>query len=411
MNPRLRVEVGRQADFEYEIPPASEQGDVWLGRGAFCKIRISDPQLSRRHCSFRYDAGRLIVQDLDSQNGTRVNGQRIQGPVELSDGDHVIAGSHEFLVTMPRDAEAAESGPDFTRRVEELEANEQMESLVGTGFAGYRLQDIAHNGQFSTIYRARDPQGGRTVAVKVLKNLSTVTAEDRNRFIRGGKHSTQLKHPNFVRVFKGGRFQEWYFLAMEYLTGRNLEECLELNEGPLALTSALKIIRQILEALQYAYEHQMVFRAVRPDNVVVCEGMKVKMVDYDLLKPVSGRQDAQVTRVIDGSLNVDPAFAAPELIAYPVVADQKADIFGAGAVLYYMLCGQPPFGAHLPGNKATSAFDRRLREPHALNPDIPDGVARVIKQALSDYERYPTPVDMLHSLERVTAQADSGQTG
>ncbi len=402
MNPRLRVEVGRQANFEYEIPPAEEEEEVWLGRGAFCQIRISDPQLSRRHCQFTYKNGHLYLQDLGSRNGTRVNNQIIRERTELRDGDSVIVGSHELRVVMPDSSRAGVS--DGGELVEQEDVDQRMRRMVSQEFAGFILRKVLFAGEHSFIYRARDTATGRMMALKVLKPVSVITIEDQNRFIRGARHAAHLQQPNFVRVYKGGRYRNWYYIAMEYVSGRNLQELVEMKGGPMALEPALRIARQVLEALQYAYEQQLVFRAVRPDNIIVTEQMQAKLTDYDLVKPLAGRKEAQVTRVMDGSLQVDPAFAAPELIAYPVVADQKADIFGAGAVLYFMVCGQAPFGRRLPANKPSSAFEREVHDPRDLNPKVPEAVCEVIRQAMSDYERYGTPAEMLEALETATAQ-------
>ncbi|MFW6189660.1 MAG: protein kinase domain-containing protein [Planctomycetota bacterium] len=405
MNPRLRVEVGRQANFEYEIPPAQQEEDVWLGRGAFCKIRISDPQLSRRHCEFSYKDGRLFVEDLGSRNGTRVNGDLIESRVELNDGDSVIVGSHELRVILPSPAAEEEAEKEEAEAKGEVaEVNLRMAELKGSKFADYKLGEIVFNGDASVIYRARDEDSGRTVAVKVLKPLSSISVEDQNRFIRGAKHSANLSHPNFVRVFKGGRYKEWYYIAMEYVRGLNLEQVLERKGDPLDLDPAVEIMRQVLQALQHAYEQDIVFRALRPDNLIVREGLRIKITDFDLVKPLTGRQEAQVTRVMDGSLRVEPDFAAPELIAYPVVADQKADVFGAGALLYFMLCAKAPFGDLLPGDKKSSAFDRKVQHPREINHSIPEPICQVISRAMSDYERYNTPQEMLDALEQVAAE-------
>jgi len=404
MNPRLRVEVGRQANFEYEIPPVEEEEAVWLGRGAFCKIRMADTQLSRRHCQFTYDGGVLYVEDLGSRNGTRVNGELIEGRVELEDGDSIVVGGHELRVIMPRPSgsstvELAELGTAD----EESEANLSMQELVGKELAGYQLQEILFKGDTCCIYKGRDAGTDRPAAVKVLKPLARISVEDQNRFIRGAKHSSSLRHPCFVQVYKGGRSEDRHFIAMELVRGKSLEEVVRAKGGPLEVRTALKILRQVLEALQYAYEHEIVFRAVRPDNILLGEGVKVKLTDYDLVKPLTGRQEAQVTRVMDGSLTVDPAFAAPELIAYPVVADQKADIFGAGAVLYFMLTGKAPFPANLPANKPTSAFDRSLEDPRKTNPAVPESLCAIMRQAMSDYERYNSPQEMLAALDKAAA--------
>jgi hypothetical protein len=405
MNPRLRVEVGRQINFEYEIP-ADEEGPVWLGRGAFCAIRIADDKLSKRHCQFTVEDGQFLVEDLGSTNGTRVNEDWIQEKVQLKDGDRVTVGNHELRVIYPPESQGADIGlPELGSQEEDQAALEELRGWIGTPFAGYVLEKDIFNGDASVVFRGRDPETGRTVAVKVLKRLQKVTVEDQNRFIRGAKHSAKLRHPNFVRVYRGGRFEDWFFVAMEYVAGRNLQDIVERQGAPLEVPIALKIASQVLDALQYAYEQGIVFRAVRPDNVIVCQGMTCKLTDFDLVKPLAGRHEAQVTRVMDGSLSVDPSFAAPELIAYPVVADQKADVFGAGAVLYYALCAKAPFGGALPKDKLTSAFDRAAQDPRDSNPDVPDSICEILQQAMSDYERYSTPGEMKEALEQAAQEA------
>jgi len=406
MNPRLRVEVGRQANFEYEIPPTENEEAIWLGRGAFCKIRIADGQLSRRHCQFTFENGQLFVEDLESRNGTKVNNELIKGKVQLQDGDRIIVGTHELKVINPAASKLRRTAlPELGTQEEEEEAYRQAAGLVGQDLAGCAIEKVIFNGRTSVIFRARDSETGGAVAVKVLKRLGKVTVEDQNRFIRGAKYSATLRHPSFVRVFKGGRLEDWFYVVMEYVQGVNLEEVVQRKGAPLDLATALKIESQLLEALQHAYEQDLVFRAVRPDNVIVCQGLRVKLTDFDLVKPLLARQDAQVTRVMDGSLSVDPSFAAPELIAYPVVADQKADVFGAGAVLYFMLVGKAPFGTLLPADKLSSAFDRAYQDPRRLNPEVSESICTIIRQSMSDYERYNTPGDMRRALDEAAAAA------
>ncbi len=406
MNPRLRVEVGRQVNFEFEVPPTNADDPVWLGRGAFCKIRIPDNLLSRRHSQFMFENGRFFVADMGSQNGTRVNESFITERVELKDGDHVTVGNHELVVVFPvGSAGIAASLPDLGTQAEEQEALKALQALVGTEMAGCKLDKIIHNGDRAVVFRGTDAGTGGDLAVKVLKQLERNTVEDKNRFVRGAKHGAALRHPNFVRVLKGGRIDDWFYIAMEYVRSRSLVRILEINEGPLEVALALKILRQVLEALQYAFEQDIVFRAVRPDNVLVSEDAQIKLTDFDLVKPLAGRQDAQVTRVMDGSITVDPSFAAPELIAYPAVADQKADVFGAGAVLYFMLTDRAPFGDRMPANKLTSAFDRTVKDPRELNPEVSEALWNVMKQAMSDYERYNSPGEMLEAIDEAAGSA------
>ncbi len=403
MNPRLRVEVGRQVNFEYEIPPVEEEEAVWVGRGGFCQVRLADHQLSRRHCELNYEDGHLYVRDLGSHNGTRVNDELIEDRVELKDGDTITLGQHVLRVIHPTQRQSGkEELPELSAQEEQREIQEKLQGLLGGQFVGFHMEDIIFDGERSAIFRARDPEKDAPVAVKVMKPLSEIRVEDRNRFIRGARHSATLRHPNFVQVYKGGRRGDWYYIAMQYVPGKNLQQVVEQNEGPLQLEQALKIIRQVLDALQYAYEKDLVFRAVRPDNIIVLKDLRIKLTDFDLVKPLTGRQEAQVTRVMDGSVRVSPEFAAPELIAYPVVADQKADVFGAGAVLYYMLSVRAPFASRLPATSVSSAFDRSYRSLRQINPAVPESVCEVIQRAMSDYERYNSPGEMKRALDTAT---------
>jgi len=92
MNPRLVVEIGDSPGTQFEIPPVDETGPTILGRSSICAIRLPDPKLSRQHCRFTFDGERLLVEDLNSKNGTQVNGPLIQGITELHDGDRVEVG-------------------------------------------------------------------------------------------------------------------------------------------------------------------------------------------------------------------------------------------------------------------------------------------------------------------------------
>jgi serine/threonine-protein kinase len=102
---------------------------------------------------------------------------------------------------------------------------------------------------------------------------------------------------------------------------------------------------------------------------------------------------------------VDRAFAAPEQIAYPNVADPKSDLFSSGALLYYMLTGRPPFDRVLPGSKPTSAFDRQFSPPQSFNAAVPDTISRVVEQAMSEYSRFNTCQEMRRALDEAARLA------
>lgn len=403
MNPRLRVEVGMQVDAEYEVPPEKEQAAVWLGRGALCDIEINDPQLSRRHCRFVFDGERFFVEDMKSRNGTKVNSESILGPVELHHSDEVTVGGNVLKVVWP--SASRREKVDFAKlgTKEELAAAfRRIADLQDTEFAGYRMERIICERALSVIFLARDPERGIPVAVKIQKQLAKIDDRDRARFITGAKLAGSLKHHGFARIIKGGQAKGFLFIASEFAAGRNVEKMVEDKRGPLDLRLSITIAKQILDALDSAHEIKLVHGGVFGDNVLVGDRLTVKLVDYDMTRPVTKpEQTADVSSmdILIHNCHMDRSFAAPEQIAYPAVADPKSDVFGAGAVLYYMLCGRAPFDQSLPGPRLSSAFDRAFDPPRALNPAVPDAVSSVVMQAMSEYSRFNTAREMKAALE------------
>ena len=402
MNPRLIVEVGKQVDQEFEIPPKTE---VFLGRDPFCVIRIFDPQLSRRHCRLTFDGERAFIKDLDSKNGTKVNTDYIRKKTELRNGDHVGVGSTRlvFKYVVGR-APAQESKKRLRPKSPAERLAENVDKLEGEEFAGFSVEKKIWHGNLTTIYLARRPSDQEAVALKILRPDARPTVEELNRFQRGTREAVQLNHRNLVRVLAVDKYLGINYAAMEYFAGQNLQSLLEKAGRPMKPAGALKVMQQLLSALQYVYEQGYVLRSVKPDNVLVGKGLSVKLTDYDLLKHLPGVEEKELTRVIDGGMFVEPSFAAPELITYPVVADQRADVFGAGTCLFFMLTGAAPFPNEVP-DKLSRAFDRTVPNPKTLNPKFPEELSKVILKSMSGYldRRYQTPQEMLDDIQELQA--------
>ena len=403
MNPRLRIEIGKQRGQEYEVPPQDEKESVVLGRGTFCDIRVPDMQLSRRHCQLVNDGRHLYVEDLGSKNGTEVNGRRITERTELEDGDTINVGTCALIV----ENVAASRGLDRTVKwpgmVTEADVlAEEVGTLEGREFAGVSVEEKIHESEVAILYKGRDQQSGQVCALKLIKPDAAVSIEQKNRLIRGAKYASQFHHPHLVRVFRGGKLREVPYVVMEYVEGKDLVQLVRDSGGSLEVQDALQISSQILSALQAAYGKGLAVRAIRPDNIMVGANLNAKITGFELVKPVPTEEEKQVTRIVDGKIDVDPAFAAPELIAYPVVADQRADVFGAGACLYFMLTGCAPFPEGVGKGKVAAVFFRQMPDPRNINPDIPEPVVEIMHKAMAEqpHDRYQTAREMLEDVER-----------
>jgi len=406
MDPRIRVEVGRQRGAEFEIPPKSQRELTILGRGKHCDVRFRDPQLSREHCRFSFDGRQLYVEDMESRNGTRVNGELITGPVVLNDGDRIGVGSSEIVVSFPTlRTERATLTEQIARRGPQKVLAEEIDALEGKEFAGYNIEEKICDSGIYAVFKARDTGKNMPVAMKLIRPDADATMEEKNRFIRGAREIATVHHHNIARVFKGGKARNVLYVAMEYVPGKNVEQIVQQAGRPLEAKAAAGIAAEALAALQAIYEKELVMRAVRADNIIVQEDRKVKLVDFDMVKPLPKEGESEVTRVVDGGLSIDPSFAAPELIVFAVSADQRSDVFGIGACLYYMLTGSAPFSKTSLSSVPSKVFSRMMIDAAELNPEIPDSVNAVINKALDEQprDRFQTPAEMRAALTEAMA--------
>ena len=403
MNPRLRVTVGKQRGQEYEVPPQEEKASVILGRGTFCEIRLLDMQLSRRHCRFTFDGENLFVEDMGSKNGTRVNSETISERTMLEEGDEISVGSTSLVVQKMDSSPELERVSDHpSRTAEREELASQVRHLEGRDFADLAVKEKLHEGDICVTYRAVEKHSGNVCALRIIKPDARISLEHRNRFIRGAKYAAQLHHPNILRVFKGAKHLSAFYVVTEYFKGVNLQATVQ-EEGALEVDRAVEITGQLLAAVGEAYDQGLVLRAVRPHDVLVGSDLTAKLINFELVKPFPTEEEKQVTRIVDGRVNIQPAFAAPELIVYPVMADQRADLFGVGACLYFMITGNAPFYDAIPRDSVTRVFERHFEDPRDFRDDLPDELVELINKSLAEqpHDRYQTPEEMREDMEKL----------
>jgi serine/threonine-protein kinase len=202
----------------------------------------------------------------------------------------------------------------------------------------YRIQETLGKGGMGVVYRARDPELERDVAIKVVLAWAQYDEEAMARFDREAKVVAQLQHPHIVTVFDAGRTDDGLpYFVMEYLKGTDLSETLGLA-GALPPSRALRYAIQVCEGLAYAHARDIVHRDMKPANLLITPDDNVKIVDFGIARITDSRLTG--TGVSMGT----PLFMAPEQVAGMPV-DQRADIFAMGSVIYAMLTGRSPFDA------------------------------------------------------------------
>jgi len=227
--------------------------------------------------------------------------------------------------------------------------SEPPRDRVGEVIEGrYRITSRLGGGAAGSVYRADDLGGGPPVAIKVW-NSSVVDSQAAGRFHRETKALRTLEHPNIVAIRDYGLTEGVPYLAMELLEGTPLENLL-VERGALPPEVAITIVTQVLKALAYAHDRQVVHRDLKPDNVCLLPtrdgSIHVKLLDYGLAKFLAPQDDPVVGTLLTkrGTLVGTPLYMAPEQ-ALGKAIDTRTDVYAVGCVLFEMLTGQPPFMA------------------------------------------------------------------
>ncbi len=224
-----------------------------------------------------------------------------------------------------------------------------MTLATGTKLGPYEILSAIGAGGMGEVYRARDAKLGRDVAIKVLPAGFARDAERMARFQREAKVLASLNHPNIATVHGLEDSSGTYALVMELVEGPTLAD--RIKQGPIPIDEALRIAKQICEALEYAHERGIVHRDLKPANVKVTNDDAVKVLDFGLAKAMEGdtasvdiATSPTLSRLatMQGVLLGTAAYMSPEQAkAKPV--DRRADIWAFGCVLYEMLTGKMAF--------------------------------------------------------------------
>jgi serine/threonine protein kinase/tetratricopeptide (TPR) repeat protein len=261
-------------------------------------------------------------------------------------------------------------------------------------------------GGMGVVYVARDERLGRDVALKMIAGLADEKA--RSRFWREARAAASVSHPHICQVFEVDESPEGIFLTMELLDGEALDR--RLSQGALTPQQAVPIAIDMLDALTALHARGLVHRDIKPSNVFLTPHGP-KLLDFGLARPAlsgSWQLPANVAEPVSdaGMIVGTPQYMAPEQVTGAPV-DSRTDVYAAGAVLFHMLAGRPPFT----GSGADVLFAALKENPPALQgPPAVIAVDRVIRRAMRKEpgERYATAAQMAADLEAVSLAGPQG---
>jgi serine/threonine protein kinase len=235
---------------------------------------------------------------------------------------------------------------------------EELPLKPGQTFHGLEIVELLGRGGMGVVYKARQPALDRFVALKILPRRMALDPDFQSRFIREAKALGSLSHANIVLVHDFGAEGELFFFVMEFVDGLNLRNL--LRDKKLDPATAMKIVPQLCDALEYAHAEGIVHRDIKPENILIDRKGRVKIADFGLAKLV-GTDSAAHMLTMTNMVMGTPHYMAPEQVENPKSVDHRADIYSMGVVIYEMLTGELPIGRfEVPSKKVQ--VDVRLDE-------------------------------------------------
>jgi serine/threonine-protein kinase len=273
----------------------------------------------------------------------------------------------------------------------------------------YTIIERIGRGGMGYVYRATDPFLKRDVALKTMLKDVSEDPELRTRFVREAQSAGGLRHPNIVTIYDLGEDEQGCpFIAMEFLTGTDLEQIIK-NKIELLLSKKVDVLIQTSIGLGFAHNNGIVHRDIKPANIRLLDNGDVKIMDFGIAKITA----SHFTRT--GMIMGTPHYMAPEQIRGEKV-DRRADIFSLGVVLYELLTFRKPF----PGDNPTTVLFKIIHsDPDPLTDGEfvpPEGMEAIIQRALakSVEERYQTcdelTEELLQVLGRIQESEPAGET-
>lgn len=215
---------------------------------------------------------------------------------------------------------------------------------VAAAFPQLEILEIIGFGGMGVVYKARQPQLDRRVALKVLPQTLASDPAFAERFQREARFLARLNHPNIVTVYDFGQSSDYCYLLLEYVDGVNLRQAMQA--GRFAAREALAIVPKICEALQFAHEKGVLHRDIKPENILLDSQGRVKLADFGIAKLMvePGDRPSDVTLTQSGSRLGTAHYMAPEQVEHPGDVDHRADIYSLGVIFYELLTGELPLG-------------------------------------------------------------------
>jgi serine/threonine protein kinase len=329
-----------------------------------------------------------------------------QHPVLRTDPEGLLDLLYNEICLRERHGQAV-SLADYQRRFPELArplalqmevhqalpvAERTVAPRVAPTIHGYTLLDELGHGSMAVVYRARQLDRDRLVALKIVRAELALGPHELARFRAEAAAVGRLRHPNIVRLYKVGLHETRPYFTLELAAGSLAGR---LTGQPWPVAAAAQLVGQLAGAVHFAHEHGVVHRDLKPANVLLAADGTPKVADFGLAK----LRDADARLTPSGMVVGTPGYMAPEQLRGDARhVGPAADVYGLGAILYELLTGRPP----TPPHALLAAAFSKAAPPETLRPDLPADLAAVCVRCLrtAPERRYPSAAHLARDLRR-----------
>lgn len=368
------------------------------GRGSAAQLRLNqDPHFSRHHFRLEINPPRCHLIDLESMNGTLVNGIRVH-EAALKSGDVISGGKTKIRVSV------VTADDDVPKEVPQPNPMTMAATPVATqiyvagaqpvpdrepdfaagGIPGYELQTEVGRGAMGIVYRALQKSSKQVVALKVMKSNVDPTKNRLRLFVREAGILSQLNHPQIIRFFEMGMTEQGaFFVATEFVETLRFAEVIAGQGLAFRVQTVASIACQVLDALSYAHQKGLVHRDIKPTNILLSRSsgtLTAKLADFGLAKNYEDAGFSDMTS--EGELRGSPAYIAPEQIVNARYAKPPCDLYSLGVTLYNLLSGKFPYTWEHTAGLLRSILEDEPRPLPEVCVDVPSGFAAAVHRAL-----------------------------